>query len=358
MLYPCFDFGVLAYLSLNILLKCDWLLNPLLKAASPAPSPPPSIKNFARSNLFAHNHSIGVRPKIFLKSLLNALRLLPLFFANSDRLHSSVKFSSQRPVYHIHPVAIPGADRNIGTLFRTSLIELDKVVGVVTKVGIHLEYIVVSVTQTPFKACDIGRAQSLLAFAFNHKKAVRKLLLQRFYNRGSSIGRTIINNQYMEYLFQFKIWNNYKFKQTRYEREYINENKEDYWEELVYDNPKIHTLYKDNIENELIKNDGDIPGEKIDYSKLNIVLPNESTDYENYSETYYELRKEKNVTLAMAQDLMEDEKCLSSEQQYLANLVGGVMFFSINLHIVAGTNFPSSSINGGFSMIISLIDLI
>lgn len=44
----------------------------------------------------------------------------------------------------------------------------------------------------------------------------------------------------------------------------------------------------------------------IDYSKLNIVLPNESADYENYSETYYELRKEKNVTLAMAQDLMED----------------------------------------------------
>ena len=77
-------------------------------------------------------------------------------------------------------------------------------------------------------------------------------------------------NEKIKYLFQFKIWNNYKFKQTRYEREYINENKEDYWEELVYDNPKIHTLYKDNIENELIKNDGDIPGEKIDYSKLNL----------------------------------------------------------------------------------------
>ncbi len=64
-------------------------------------------------------------------------------------------------------------------------------------------------------------------------------------------------NEKIKSLFQFKIWNNYKYKQTRYDREYINENKEDYWEELVYDNPKIETLYSENIENELIK----IPGE-------------------------------------------------------------------------------------------------
>ena len=56
------------------------------------------------------------------------------------------------------------------------------------------------------------------------------------------------------------------FKRTRYDREYINENKEDFWEELVYDNPKIETLYSENIENELIK----IPGETPDYSKMNL----------------------------------------------------------------------------------------
>lgn len=78
-------------------------------------------------------------------------------------------------------------------------------------------------------------------------------------------------NEKIKALFQFKIWNNYMFKRTRYDREYIDENKEDYWEELVYDNPRIHTLYKDGLENELIKDDL-IPGEKEipNYSKMNL----------------------------------------------------------------------------------------
>ena len=62
----------------------------------------------------------------------------------------------------------------------------------------------------------------------------------------------------------------------------------------------------------------------IDYSKLNIVLPNESTDYENYSETYYELRKEKNVALAMAQDLMEDVSYYGTMMVYKGHADGMV----------------------------------
>ena len=79
-------------------------------------------------------------------------------------------------------------------------------------------------------------------------------------------------NEKIKSLFQFKIWNNYKYKQTKFDREYINENNEDYWEELVYDNPKIHTLYKENLDIELIKLDDFIPGEKEtpNYSKMNL----------------------------------------------------------------------------------------
>lgn len=62
----------------------------------------------------------------------------------------------------------------------------------------------------------------------------------------------------------------------------------------------------------------------LDYSKLNIVLPNESLDYENYSETYYELRKEKNVTLAMAQDLMEDVSYYGTMMVYKGHADGMV----------------------------------
>lgn len=62
----------------------------------------------------------------------------------------------------------------------------------------------------------------------------------------------------------------------------------------------------------------------LDYSKLNIVSPNESADYENYSETYYELRKEKNVTLAMAQDLMEDVSYYGTMMVYKGHADGMV----------------------------------
>ena len=72
-------------------------------------------------------------------------------------------------------------------------------------------------------------------------------------------------NEKIKSLFHFKIWNNYKHKQTKFDLEYINENKADFWQELAHYHPKIETLYNENIENELIK----IPGEK-DYSKMNL----------------------------------------------------------------------------------------
>ena len=86
--------------------------------------------------------------------------------------------------------------------------------------------------------------------------------------------KDIVNlaNEKIKALFQFKVWNNYRFKQTQFNREYINEKQEDHWEELVYDNPRVDTLYKENIENELLKIDDLIPGEKetLNYSKMNL----------------------------------------------------------------------------------------
>ncbi|MFT3919710.1 phosphate acetyltransferase [Cloacibacterium sp.] len=62
----------------------------------------------------------------------------------------------------------------------------------------------------------------------------------------------------------------------------------------------------------------------IDYSKLNIVSPHESPNYQSYSETYYELRKQKNVTLAMAQDLMEDVSYYGTMMVYKGHADGMV----------------------------------
>lgn len=62
----------------------------------------------------------------------------------------------------------------------------------------------------------------------------------------------------------------------------------------------------------------------IDFSKLNVVVPNESVNYNDYSETYYELRKQKNVTLAMAQDLMEDVSYFGTMMVYKGHADGMV----------------------------------
>jgi hypothetical protein len=47
-------------------------------------------------------------------------------------------------------------------------------------------------------------------------------------------------------------------------------------------------------------------GIAFDFSKVKIISPIKSEHYEDYVNTYYELRKKKNVTLGMAKDLMED----------------------------------------------------
>ena len=111
-------------------------------------------------------------------------------------------------------------------------------------------------------------------------------------------------NEKIKSLFQFKIWNNYKHKQTKFDREYINENKEDFWEELVYDNPRVDTLYSENIENELIKIDDFIPGEKEipNYSKMNLadILNSNKADLKEAQDNLKELlEKDKQETAAV-----------------------------------------------------------
>ena len=84
--------------------------------------------------------------------------------------------------------------------------------------------------------------------------------------------KDIVNlaNEKIKSLFQFKIWNNYRHKQTKFDLEYINETKPDYWDELAHYHPKIETLYKENLDSELIKSSDFIPGETPNYSKMNL----------------------------------------------------------------------------------------
>jgi phosphate acetyltransferase len=61
-----------------------------------------------------------------------------------------------------------------------------------------------------------------------------------------------------------------------------------------------------------------------DLSKITIVSPLESVHYDDYVNTYYELRKSKNVTIAMAKDLMEDVSYFGTMMVYKGHADGMV----------------------------------
>ncbi len=62
----------------------------------------------------------------------------------------------------------------------------------------------------------------------------------------------------------------------------------------------------------------------LDINRVNIVNPRESVHFEAYAKTLYELRKHKNVNLAMAQDLMEDVSYFGTMMVYAGHAHGMV----------------------------------
>jgi phosphate acetyltransferase len=65
-------------------------------------------------------------------------------------------------------------------------------------------------------------------------------------------------------------------------------------------------------------------GITFDFSKVNIINPKESPLYEDYANTYYELRKAKNVSITMARDLMEDVSYFGTMMVYKGHADGMV----------------------------------
>jgi len=65
-------------------------------------------------------------------------------------------------------------------------------------------------------------------------------------------------------------------------------------------------------------------GLDFDFSKVDIINPIESKCYDDYVNTYYELRKAKNVSMAMARDLMEDVSYFGTMMVYKGHADGMV----------------------------------
>ena len=65
-------------------------------------------------------------------------------------------------------------------------------------------------------------------------------------------------------------------------------------------------------------------GLDLDFSKVQIINPIESEYYDDYVNTYYELRKAKNVSMAMAKDLLEDVSYFGTMMVYKGHADGMV----------------------------------
>ncbi|CAI2767707.1 phosphate acetyltransferase [Flavobacterium collinsii] len=65
-------------------------------------------------------------------------------------------------------------------------------------------------------------------------------------------------------------------------------------------------------------------GITLDFSKITVINPIESELYEDYANTYYELRKAKNVSITMARDLMEDVSYFGTMMVYKGHADGMV----------------------------------
>lgn len=62
----------------------------------------------------------------------------------------------------------------------------------------------------------------------------------------------------------------------------------------------------------------------LDFSKVNIINPRKDSHYDDYVNTYYELRKEKKMTLEIARDLMEDGSYFGTMMVYKGHADGMV----------------------------------
>jgi phosphate acetyltransferase len=89
-------------------------------------------------------------------------------------------------------------------------------------------------------------------------------------------------------------------------------------------------LAMDVVDISIIGNKKQIEGKVVelgldfDFSKVPIIDPAESENFEDYANTYYELRKAKNVTLAMAKDVMEDVSYFGTMMVYKGHADGMV----------------------------------
>ena len=106
--------------------------------------------------------------------------------------------TTEGPIDHIDPGQVPRPHRHVSPSAVARLIELRERLGVVAKVGIHLQDVVVVVLESPLEAGNVGCPQSLFTAAAEQEDPTR-LLLRNLGNLGTgAVGRSIVHDEDVE----------------------------------------------------------------------------------------------------------------------------------------------------------------
>ena len=68
------------------------------------------------------------------------------------------------------------------------------------EIGIHFEGIFIVVVENPFEACDVGSSETKFACSLNDVELFGEFFLKIFYDSGSAVRRTIVDDEDMETL--------------------------------------------------------------------------------------------------------------------------------------------------------------
>ena len=72
------------------------------------------------------------------------------------------------------------------------------------EVGIHLNYVVITLLQRPFEAGNIGSAKSQFPAAFHNIDAIGNLSYEPFHNSRSAIGTVVVDNKNIKFMLLLK----------------------------------------------------------------------------------------------------------------------------------------------------------
>ena len=106
--------------------------------------------------------------------------------------------ASHRPIDNVDPGEVSRTDGDIALSAYQGLAQSRQILGVMREVGVHFAYVLVSMSQTPTEAFDIGRTKTEFARAFDDVYTPGVLRHFFAHDGGGAVGRVVVNHEDVE----------------------------------------------------------------------------------------------------------------------------------------------------------------